>query len=141
MLTMQEFLGKAKGLFAGVEKIEGINTALTDAQAEIVSLKDQLAKKDTALTEANKTIDGLKAAASTKEQEHKQTVEAKDKEVEQKASAKAGAIVEQIGVPPVTAEKTAAQQSSKEDIQAQFAAMPRGKARSEFYQKHREILR
>jgi hypothetical protein len=64
-----------------------------------------------ALVEANKTIEGLKAAAIAQAEEHKKALEAKDKEVDLKASKKAGVIVEQSGVPPVTGEKTEASQN------------------------------
>lgn len=128
-MTLQEFLSRAGELFGLVEKseqslgtlrkdLEAANTKITTLESEKADLVKQLEDLKGQHTQDLDRVTGEHVAELAKlKDEHKASLEAKDKEVQGKASAKALEITQQQGQPaplPVPPEKGGKAQETAE---------------------------
>jgi hypothetical protein len=120
------------------EALEALTAARADAQA-----------LDTLTAEHNETVNALMAAQSNLSAavvsfekltaEHNDLL-AKFAAAESEASAKANAIVANLGVEPVAIIAAEGAPKTAKELWAEYAALP-VEARNQFYTKHRDILR
>jgi hypothetical protein len=103
-MTLNDFLAKAGDLFKPGASADA-TAELSAVQAEVTKLNSQLAAKDGELSTAKSELKtaqdkivSLESAATAADTAHKTALEAKEADVEKRASAKAGEIIAKQGV-------------------------------------------
>lgn len=100
-MTLNEFLSKAGSLFKdNAADISAIQTEVATKNQEIATLSTQNGELSAKLETANKEVADLKAAATKAAEYHKAELDAKEADVEKRASAKALELAAKQGVPP-----------------------------------------
>lgn len=133
-MTLNEFLTKAGQLLGLAEKNLTAEGQLTQARADLDTAKTSIAS----LSAENESLKSQLATAQAETTAAKAEVDAKEKDVEARASRKALEITASQGQPPAPATPAASQQAS--GIVDQLQAINDPVERAEFFQKNKAAI-